>query len=134
MSFLTHPWARLLNPKNSAQGPQIPTESGPGWVPKKRIIVVKEVMQGSHTAYVSVFLTFIPYFGQACYGKCPRPRPNHIQCRVSEVTVISHYAAESLFRATLSIFGIRRQLSAALRIIDCMRALGPSFYDLAERS
>jgi hypothetical protein len=42
--------------------------------------------------------------------------------------------AESLFRATLSIFGMRRQLSGALRIISCLRALGPSSYDLAERS
>ena len=54
--------------------------------------------------------------------------------------------AESLFRATLSIFGhgvklcaMRRQLSAALRIISCLRALGPScsaplhcVHDLAE--
>jgi hypothetical protein len=40
--------------------------------------------------------------------------------------------AESLFRATLSIFGTRRQLSAALRIISCLRGLGPSFYEVLD--
>jgi hypothetical protein len=43
------------------------------------------------------------------------------------VTVISHYVAESLFRATLSIFGMRRKLSEALRIINCLRALARVF-------
>ena len=50
-----------------------------------------------------------------------------LQCRVSEVTVISHYVAESLLRVTLSIFGMRRQLSEALRIINCLRALARVF-------
>jgi hypothetical protein len=47
----------------------------------------------------------------------------------------------SLVRATLSIFGAERQLGGASRIINCLRALGPSLeqsftacYDLAERS
>jgi hypothetical protein len=40
----------------------------------------------------------------------------------SKLSVISHYGAESLFRATLSIFGMRGQLSEALRIINCLRA------------
>ena len=49
------------------------------------------------------------------------------QCRLSEVTVITHHVAESLFRATLSIFGMRGQLSEALRIINCLRALARVF-------
>ncbi len=49
------------------------------------------------------------------------------QCRVSEVIVMSHDKVESLFRATLSIFGIRRQLRGALRIINCLRALARVF-------
>jgi hypothetical protein len=43
------------------------------------------------------------------------------------VTVISPHVAESLFRATLSIFGMRGQLSEALRIINCLRALARVF-------
>ena len=43
------------------------------------------------------------------------------------MAVINHYVAESLFRATLSIFGIRRKLSEALRIINCLRALARVF-------
>ena len=46
---------------------------------------------------------------------------------VSGVTVISPYGAETLFRATLSIFGMRRKLSEALRIINCLRALARVF-------
>jgi hypothetical protein len=51
------------------------------------------------------------------------------QCCVSKISLITITPAESLFRATLSIFGhgvklcaIRHQLSAALRIINCLRA------------
>jgi hypothetical protein len=35
--------------------------------------------------------------------------------------------AESLFYATLNIFGMRRKLSEALRIINCLRALAQVF-------
>jgi hypothetical protein len=38
------------------------------------------------------------------------------------VTVISHYVAESLFRAILSISAMRGQLSEALKIINYLRA------------
>jgi hypothetical protein len=40
---------------------------------------------------------------------------------------MSHDVAESLSRATLSIFGMRRKLSEALRIINCLRALARVF-------
>jgi hypothetical protein len=43
------------------------------------------------------------------------------------MTIIHHGGAESLFRATLSIFGMRGQLSEALRIINCLRALARVF-------
>jgi len=40
---------------------------------------------------------------------------------------MSHYVAESLLGTTLSIFGMRGQLSEALRIINCLRALARVF-------
>ena len=40
---------------------------------------------------------------------------------------MSPYVAESLFRATLSIFEMRGQPSEALRIINCVRALARVF-------
>ena len=40
---------------------------------------------------------------------------------------MSHSVAESLFRATLSIFGTRGQQSEALRIINYLRALARVF-------
>jgi len=40
---------------------------------------------------------------------------------------MSHYVAESLFRAILSIFGMRRKQSEVLRIINCLRALAQIF-------
>ena len=40
---------------------------------------------------------------------------------------MSHYVAESLLGTTLSIFGMRGQLSEALRIINCLSALARVF-------
>jgi hypothetical protein len=45
----------------------------------------------------------------------------------SKLSVISYHVAEGLFRAILSIFGMRRKLSEALRIINCFRALARVF-------
>jgi hypothetical protein len=47
--------------------------------------------------------------------------------RVPGVTVDVHYVAESIFRATLSIFGMGGRLNEALRIINCLRALARVF-------
>ncbi|UCD86812.1 MAG: hypothetical protein JSV01_03300, partial [Desulfobacterales bacterium] len=49
------------------------------------------------------------------------------QCLFFEITFMTITPAERLFRATLSIFGAGLQLSGALRSINCLRALGPSF-------
>jgi hypothetical protein len=59
---------------------------------------------------------------------------HNTRTHLKKICFITTRLAASLFRATLSIFGLRRQLSAALIIISCLRALGPSSYDLAERS
>ena len=43
-------------------------------------------------------------------------------------------ASRKPFPSDIEHFRVRRQLRAALRIIRCLRAIGPSFYDLVERS
>ena len=48
-------------------------------------------------------------------------------CHESEMSITSQCGAESLLRATLSVFGIRGELKQALGIMNCLRALARVF-------